>query len=197
MMEKVFPQQVPGLPGVRPAKGWVPPLGNVLTLLGAYDNESGYWVGLPLQALTEALVLAEARHAADRLDERNSQVEVEVPDGSAEGTTKTKEIEVPAGEVWFISRFHLEVDNATVTGNIRVSRFPKVNDVDKRYLETNQDGISDETYDLAGPGELGAELRLTGGDKVTVVATAIADPTVGDGTVTLTLHGRKAKRLVE
>jgi len=197
MVNKIIPQQYPGYPGTRPPKGWVPPLNQWLSLLGVYDNESGCWVGLPLQALTEALVLAEARHAVDRLDERNGQVEITLPDGSAEGTVKTKELEVPDDEVWFVSRFHLEVDNDTVSGNIRISGFPKVNDVDKRYLGTNQDGISDETYDLADPGELGAELRLAGGDKVTVVATAIADPTVDDGTVTLTLHGRKAKRLIK
>ena len=201
-MEKIYaPQQTapiaPGYPGVAPPKGWVPPLGGVLNLIGVYDSEKGLWVGLPLQALTQALVAAEFLHAVDRLDERNGEVEVTVPDGSAEGTVKTKELEVPAGEIWWISRFHLVVDNATVTGNIRISRFPKVNDVDKRYLGTNQDGISDETYDLAAPEELGAQLRLAGGDKVTVVGTAIVDPTVGDGTVTLTLHGRKARRLVE
>ena len=197
MVNKIIPQQYPGYPGTRPPKGWVPPLDQFLSLLGVYDNESGFWVGLPLQALTEALVLAEARHAVDRLDERNGRVEITLPDGSAEGTVKTKDLEVPADEVWFVSRFHLEVDNDTVSGNIRISSFPRVNDVDKRYLGTNQDGISDETYDLADPGELGAELRLAGGDKVTVVATAIADPTVDDGTVTLTLYGRKAKRLIK
>ena len=46
---------------------------------GVYDTDKGVWVGLPLQALTEALVLAEALHAVDRIDERN-HVEVTVPD---------------------------------------------------------------------------------------------------------------------
>jgi len=196
-MEKVFPQQDTGLlPGVRPAKGWVPPLGSVLSLIGVYDNESGYWVGLPLQALTEALVMAESRHAVDRIDARNGQVEVTVPDGSDEGTTKTKEIEVPAGEVWFINRFNL-VTEAEVSGNIRISSFPKSDDVDKRYLETNQAAGADNDYDLAAAGELGTELRLVGGDKITVVGTAVADPLTDDRVVTLTLYGRKAKRLVE
>ncbi|MDD4987110.1 MAG: hypothetical protein PHQ43_15335 [Dehalococcoidales bacterium] len=198
-MEKVYaPQQTapiaPGYPGVQPPKGWVPPLGGVLNLIGVYDTDKGVWVGLPLQALTQALVLAEALHTVDRIDERN-YVEVTVPDASAAGTAKTKELEVPAGEVWFINRFNL-VTEAEVTGNVRVSKFPKVSDVDKKYLGTDQAAGADTDYDLASAGELGAELRLVGGDKLTVVATA-GVLTTADRTVTLNLYGRKARRLAE
>jgi len=81
-MEKEYaPQQTapiaPGYPGVQPPKGWVPPLGGVLNLIGVYDTDKGVWVGLPLQALTQALVLAEALHTMDRIDERD-YVEVTV-----------------------------------------------------------------------------------------------------------------------
>src|SRR5512136_1107501 len=106
MTEKIVTQQYPGYPGQRPPKGWVPPLGQELTLLGVYDNESGYWMGLPLQVLREALLESESLHTEDRIDERD-KIEVTVPDVSAQDTIKTKEFEIPSGEVWYINRFNL------------------------------------------------------------------------------------------
>jgi hypothetical protein len=192
MTEKIVPQQYAG---VRPPKGWVPPLDAVLTLLGVYDNASGFWVGLPLQALTEALLVAEALHTEDRIDERD-KIEITVPNGSAEDTVKTKEFEIPAGEVWYVNRFNL-VTEAEVSGNIRISKFPKVDSVDKKYLGTDQAAGSDLNYNLKEAGQLGADLRLVGGDKLTVVATVTAaGGTTADRTVTLNLFGRKARRLV-
>jgi hypothetical protein len=94
MSEKGFiPQQgpaYPGLPGVRPPRGWVPPLGTVLQQIGVYNNETGYWEGLPLQALVEALLVAESLHTQDRIDGRN-KVELEVASGTEADVVKTKE----------------------------------------------------------------------------------------------------------
>ena len=181
--------------GQRPPKGWVPPLGQLLSLLGVYDNVSGYWVGLPLQALTEALLVAEALHTEDRIDERD-KVEVTVPSGTAQDEVKTKEFEVPAGEVWYLNRLNL-VTEAEVSGNIRISKFPKVSDTDKKYLGTDQAAGASTNYDLAAAGQLGADLRLVGGDKITVVATVTAaGGTTADRKVTLNPFGRKSTRLV-
>ena len=195
MTEKIVTQQYPGYPGTRPPKGWVPPLGQDLTLLGVFDNESGYWMGLPLQVLREALLTAESLHTEDRIDERD-KIEITVPDVSAQDVVKTKEYEVPAGEVWFLNRLNL-VTEAEVSGNIRISKFPKVSDIDKKYLGTDQAAGATTNYDLAAAGQLGADLRLIGGDKLTVVATVTAvGGTTADRKVTLNLYGRKAKRLV-
>ena len=195
MTEKIVTQQYPGYPGTRPPKGWVPPLGQDLTLLGVYDSESGYWMGLPLQVLREALLTAESLHTEDRIDERD-KIEITVPDVSAQDVVKTKEYEVPAGEVWFLNRLNL-VTEAEVSGNIRISKFPKVSDIDKKYLGTDQATGATTNYDLAAAGQLGADLRLIGGDKLTVVATVTAvGGTTADRKVTLNLYGRKAKRLV-
>jgi len=195
MTEKIVTQQYPGYPGTRPPKGWVPPLGQSLTLLGVYDNESGYWMGLPLQVLREALLNAEALQTEDRIDERD-KIEVTVPDASAQDVVRTTEFEVPSGEVWFLNRLNL-VTEAEVSGNIRISKFPKVSDIDKKYLGTDQTASSDTDYDLAEPGQLGADLRLIGGDKITLVATVTAvGGTTADRKVTLNPYGRKAKRLV-
>ncbi len=195
MTEKIAPQQTPGYPGTRPPKGWVPPLGQVLTLLGVFDNESGYWMGFPLQVLREALVSAESLHTEDRIDERN-KIEVTMPNASAQDTVKTTELEVPSGEVWYINRLNL-VTEAEVSGNVRISKFPKTNEVDKKYLGTDLAASQNVSYDLASAGQLGADLRLVGGDKITVLGTVTAaGGTTADRKVTLNLYGRKARRLV-
>jgi len=192
MTQKIVPQQYAGQ---RPPKGWVPPLDAVLTLLGVYDNVSGFWVGLPLQALTEALLVAEALHTEDRIDERD-KIELTVANGTAKDTVKTKEFEIPSGEVWYLNRLNL-VTEAEISGNIRVSKFPKSGTLDKTYLGTDLAASQDIDYDLAAAGELGADLRLLGGDKVTVVATVTAvGGTTADRKVTLNPFGRKSTRLV-
>ena len=192
MKERIVPQQYTGQ---RPPRGWVPPLGQDLSLLGVYDNESGYWMGLPLQVLREALLTAESLHTEDRIDERD-KIELTVPNATAKDVVKTKEYEVPAGEVWYLNRLNL-VTEAEVSGNIRISRFPKTGTVDKTYLGTDLAASQDENYDLASAGQLGADLRLLGGDKLTVVATVTAvGGTTADRKVTLNVYGRKARRLV-
>jgi len=192
MTKKIVPQQYAG---VRPPKGWVPPLDAVLTLLGVYDNVSGFWVGLPLQALTEALLVAEALHTEDRIDERN-KIEITVPNGTAKDTAKTQEYEIPSGEVWYLNRLNL-VTEAEVSGNIRISKFPKSDTVDKAYLGTDLAASQNVNYDLASAGQLRADLRLVGGDKITVVATVTAGGgTTADRKVTLNPFGRKSTRLV-
>lgn len=195
MAGKTVPQQYPGYPGTRPPKGWVPSLGQSLTLIGVYDNDSGYWMGLPLQVLREALLNAEALHTEDRIDERD-KIEVTVLDTSAQDTVKTTEFTVPAGEVWYLNRLNL-VTEAEVAGNIRISKFPKTDSVDKKYLGTDQAAGATTNYDLSAAGQLGADLRLLGGDKLTVVATVTAaGGTTADRKVTLNPYGRKARRLV-
>jgi hypothetical protein len=192
MKEKFVPLQVAGQ---RPPKGWVPPLGQELNLLGVFDNDSGYWMGLPLQVLREALLTAESLHTEDRIDERD-KIEISVPDASAQDTVKTQEFEVPSSEVWYLNRLNL-VTEAEVSGNVRVSKFPKTDAVEKKYLGTDQAASQDVDYDLASPGQLGADLRLVGGDKLTVVATVTAvGGTTAARKVTLNVYGRKARRLV-
>ena len=142
MVNKIIPQQYPGYPGTRPPKGWVPPLDQFLSLLGAYDNESGYWVGLPLQVLSEQLVLAEKQHALDRIDPRNGQVSITVPIGTAVGASITGEIEVPEDEIWYLRCHEIRIhQQAALTAgdlicNFRVSRFPTTDDVAKLFYNT-------------------------------------------------------------
>ena len=141
-MQKVFPQQYAGYPAQRPPKGWVPPLGQQLSLLGVFDNESGFWVGLPLQALSEQLVQAEKQHALDRVDPRNGQVSITVPIGTAVGAQVTGEIEVPEDEIWYLRCHEIRVhQQAALTAgdlicNFRVSRFPTTDDIAKLYYST-------------------------------------------------------------
>ena len=150
MDKKMIPLQGPGTTGARPPKGWVPPLDEVLTLLGVYDNDGGYWVGLPLQALTKALLVAEALDTLDRIDERNAVV-LTVPNGTDQGIVVTQTYQIPAGEVWYLNRLEL-ITEAEVTGNIRISKFPKSGTVDKAYLGTDQVASHDTDYDLGDVG---------------------------------------------
>jgi hypothetical protein len=142
MVNKIIPQQYAGYPGTRPPKGWVPPLDQWLSLLGVYDNETGFWVGLPLQVLSEQLVLAEKQHALDRIDPRNGFVSITVPIGTAVGASVTGEIEVPEGEIWYLRGHEIRVhQQAALTAgdlicNFRVSRFPVTDDVAKLFYNT-------------------------------------------------------------
>jgi hypothetical protein len=89
------------------------------------------------------------------------------------------------------------VTEAEISGNIRISKFPKVSDIDKKYLGTDLAASQNVNYDLAAAGQLGADLRLIGGDKITVVATVTAvGGATADRKVTLNPFGRKATRLV-
>ncbi|MFC1903200.1 hypothetical protein ACFLX4_03950, partial [Chloroflexota bacterium] len=107
-----------------------------------YDNESGFWVGLPLQVLSEQLALAEKQHTLDRIDPRNGQVSITVPIGTAVGASVTGEIEVPEDEIWYLRDHEIRIhQQAALTAgdlicNFRVSRFPQVSDVDKLYYNT-------------------------------------------------------------
>jgi hypothetical protein len=142
MVNKMIPQQYAGYPGTRPPKGWVPPLDQWLSLLGVYDNVSGFWVGLPLQVLSEQLVLAEKQHALDRIDPRNGQVSITVPIGTAVGASVTGDIEVPEDEIWYLRGHEIRVhQQAALTDgdlicNFRVSRFPTSDDVAKLFYST-------------------------------------------------------------
>jgi len=156
MTNKILPQQYAGYPGTRPPKGWVPPLDAVLSLLGVFDNENGYWVGLPLQALSEQLVLAEKQHALDRIDPRNGQVSITVPIGTAVGAQVTGEIEVPEDEIWFLRGHEIRVhQQAALTAgdlicNFRVSRFPTTDDVAKLFYNTVDRIVATQAQIAAG-----------------------------------------------
>ena len=156
MTKKIAPQQLPGYPGTRPPKGWVPPLDQWLSLLGVYDNENGHWVGFPLQTLTEQLVLAEKQHALDRIDPRNGQVSITVPIGTAVGAQVTGEIEVPEDEIWFLRDHEIRVhQQAALTAgdlicNFRVSRFPTTDDVAKLFYNTVDRIVATQAQIAAG-----------------------------------------------
>jgi len=156
MTNKLFPQQLPGYQGTRPPKGWVPPLDQWLSLLGVFDNENGYWVGFPLQTLTEQLVLAEKQHALDRIDPRNGQVSITVPIGTAVGAQVTAEIAVPEDEIWFIRNHEIRVHKqAALTAgdlicNFRVSRFPTTDDVARLFYNTVDRIVATQAQIAAG-----------------------------------------------
>jgi hypothetical protein len=150
--------------------------------------------------VNQPLVLAEKAYALDRIDSRNG-VAVTVENGAAIGDIVSGEIAVPAGEVWFLNRLSVTCPAADATGsasfNILVSPWPKTAaGGDKPYLPTNETAMGATTdYDLPAQGELGEELRLVGGDKLTLQLVVTVAFTA-DKVFRLDPYGRKGKALV-
>ena len=170
----------------------VPPLAGTVLVAG-YDSRDGSLRVLNLASLVEALQTAEVLHTEDRVDERD-KVSLTILAGTAVDSVKSATLEVPAGEVWYLNRLNL-VTPAGVVANILVSKFPKTEGIEKTYLATDQAAGSDVNYDLRDVGQLGADLRLVAGDKLTIRAKVTAAP-VADVAVALTPFGRKARKLL-
>jgi len=169
--ELIVPQQAP-------ARGYIPPLGKETILIAGYDPSDGSLRVLNLGMLTQLSALAEKLHNDDIIDSRDG-----VSISLAVGNTGQKKIslEVPTNEVWYLNRLNLAASAAQTTGvytvNVRVSRFPKEGELDKDLLpeslaHTDVEAVGGSDVDF-GPasagGILGKELRLTGGDKLTLV----------------------------
>ena len=185
----------------------IPPLGPNSVLVAGYDAKDGSLRLLNLDTLRQLEVQAERLHALDRLDSRNAQATATIASGSAVGAVASEEIEVPAGEVWFVNRMrHVSPAESgvgvgdIVQTNVRISKWtdPGGNTAGKAYnpaaIGTAAEDVTDE--DLGAVGELGEELRLDPGDKVTLVATLSGAAAGADLTATLTLFGRRGKLLV-
>ena len=50
--------------------------------------------------------MAESLHTEDRIDERD-KIELTIDNGTAKDAVKTKEYEIPSGEVWYLNRLNL------------------------------------------------------------------------------------------
>jgi hypothetical protein len=166
--------------------------------IGAYKNGAAFF---DLDKLAnQTLVLAEKAYALDRVDSRDG-VDVTVPNLSALATIVTGEIEVPAGEVWYLNRLSVICPAADATGtcsfNILVSSFPKTAvGGDKPYLPANVTAMGATTdYDLPAQGALGEELRLVGGDKLTLQLVVTVAFTA-DKVFRVNPWGRQGKALV-
>jgi hypothetical protein len=189
----VMPQQLAGLTVAQALQNR---LG--VYLLGGYK---GATVFIDLDKLVnQPLILAEKGYALDRIDSRNG-VQVTVPNGTALAAVVTGAIEVPAGEVWYLNRLSVVCPAADATGtcsfNILVSSWPKTEaGGDKPYLPANVTAMGATTdIDLPAQGELGEELRLVGGDKLTLQLT-VTVAFSADKVFRLNPWGRKGKVLV-
>lgn len=165
----------------------------------------GYFRGVPAfidldKLVVQPLVLAEKAYSVDKVDSRNG-VKVTIEDDAEVGDIATGAIEVPAGEVWYLNRLAVTCPAADADGsasfNILVSPWPKTAaGGDKGYYATAQTAMGAATIiDLPTLGQLGEELRLVGGDKLTLQLTVTVAFTV-DKDFTLVPYGRKGKALV-
>jgi len=189
----VMPQQLSGLTVAQALQNHL-----ALYLLGGYKGQSVF-VDLD-KLVNQPLVLAEKAYCQDKVDSRNG-VKVTVENGAGVGDVVTGEIAVPAGEVWYLNRLSVVCPAADADGsasfNILVSPWPKTSGGgDKPYFPANQAAMGATTdIDLPAQGELGEELRLVGGDKLTLQLTVTVAFTA-DKDFTLNVYGRKGKALV-
>ena len=195
----ISPMQV-GLTTLTPA---VVTGGRAVNTLGVIPigNYKGAAAFIDLDKLVnQPLVLAEKAYALDRIDSRDG-VQVTVPNGTALAAIVTGEKLVPAGEVWYLNRLSVVCPAADATGtasfNILVSSFPKTEaGGDKPYLPDNVTAMgATTTIDLPAQGELGEELRLAGGDKLTLQLTVTVAFTA-DKVFRLNPWGRRGRALL-
>ncbi|KSV17243.1 hypothetical protein DA01_07525 [Dehalococcoides mccartyi] len=195
--ELIVPQQAT-------ARGYIPPLGKETVLIAGYDPSDGSLRVLNLGILAQLATIAEKLQNYDIVDSRDG-----VSISLAVGNTGQKKVslEVPAGEVWYLNRLNIAASAAQTLGvytvNVRVSRFPKEGELDKDLLAdalthtaVQAAGGSDVDFGLAAVGGiLGKELRLLGGDKLTLVID-ISTAIDAAADVTLAPVGFAAQRLV-
>jgi len=182
-----------------------PPAAAGTVLVAGIDPRTGLPYILNLQLLAELATLAERHYAEDRIDDRQ-RVQATIASGSAVGASASAQITVPSGEVWYLNRLELVSPAGSGPGvgdivqvNVRVSRWPDpAGDPNGRaYFSSNQGTAAADTFtiDLPAQGELGEELRLVGGDVLTLVAVLTGAAAGADLTASLTPYGRKGKLL--
>lgn len=182
------------------------------------DSSNNYYQ-LNAEGLNALMMLGEALWTTDILDERESLATVTVALGAPVGTAQTDDIDIPAGEIWYIQRFGLEApaNDATgaITWNMLVSQFPVVaaTGVNKGFFnaarvpiptDTEQVEVESGNIDvLTAPGVLtdrvaglGKELRLIGPATVTLATITNTAAFTAAYVVNLILYGRKVHKVV-
>jgi len=170
-------------------------------IVAGWDLETKRYVALNLWTLVEPLVLAEAAHATDKLDNRN-KVSKTVPDGTAADTViEADPIKVPDGEVWYLRELIIKGDGGSTAGsaklNFRVSIWP---DNKKYFSDAEEPSITltaatTTTVDFEAADGLNKELRLPGGSEIKLVITVTAAVT-GTSTLTIEPRGRKGRKIL-
>ncbi len=186
----------------RPLEGEVEPRQAAIQaiIVAGWDPSDGYYHALNLGCLVEPLVLAERLHATDKLDDRDD-LDIDVPIGTLVGEAVSGTKTVPDGEVWFVNRLQVICPAADADGscsfNILCSAWPQtVAGVDKGYWSAMQNAMGvTTTVDLPAQGELGEELRLVGGDRLSLALIGTVLHTAAK-TYTLRIWGRKGKAII-
>jgi len=182
-----------------------------LVTIGVYKGQAAFFdldklVNQPLAAI-------ERLYSTDRLDARDI-IEAVIGAGAAIGAEARARLTVPSDEVWFLNRLQLVSPAESGVGvgdivqvNFRISKWPYADvrggatiDPDGRsYWAAAQGTAAVDTFtvDLPAQGELGEELRLEGGDVITLVATLTGAVAGAALTSSLTPFGRKVRKLVE
>lgn len=176
----------------------------------------GYYKGQAVfvdldKLVNQPLVHAEQLNSLGKIDTRN-QITLTIPSGTAVGVYGTViELEVPSGEVWFLSQVELITPaqaGGIVLGNFRVSGW---SDPDyaagQKFWVNNQGQAAGGTYVAECYGcapafvalgdAIGTPLRLGPGAKLTLFGEVTTAALTADRTLTLNPYGWKGKQLVE
>jgi len=161
--------------------------------------------------VVQPLIAAEKLYALDRIDDRD-RLEAKIASGASVGAKASAKLTVPSGEVWYLNRLVLvspaesgagvgdivQVNFCVSTWALRTGETALVEGAGRKYWSTNRGTAATDTYtvDLPAQGELGEELRLAGGDFITLYAELTGASAGADLTATLTPYGRKGKLLV-
>ena len=177
--------------------------------IGYYKGDAAFW-DLD-KANNQPLVHAEQLNSLGKIDTRN-QITLTIPNGTAVGVYGTvAELEVPSGEVWFLSQVELITPaqaGGIVLGNFRISGWSDPNvAAGQAFWANNQGQALGGTYVAECYGcapafvalgdAIGAPLRLGPGDKLTLFGEVTTAALTAARTLTLNPYGWKGKRLVD
>ena len=181
-------------------------------LIAGYDSKDGSLRIMNLRTLVEQLAPAERVHVVGKVDSRDG-ITATIPAASAIGTVVTEELEVPSGEVWFIDVIELisPAESGPAVGdivqvNVRVSSWPdSASEAGQSHYAVNQGTAALENFyaefnhvaPLWALDNLSTELRLVGGDKLTLVATLTGAIAGAALVATLNPYGWKGRYLVD
>lgn len=150
------------------------------------DSSNNYYQ-LNAEGLNALVMLGESMWTEDILDERTAQATILAPVGTALGVALDDEIEVPAGEVWFVNTLAFVVPalgagEGDFNLNALISSFPPVaaTAVDKAFLSVplyvTNGGLANTTYKVDVATGLIRDIAAVLGDTI------IARKTPGLGT---------------
>jgi len=204
---RVRAQQTLGTVSIAPIPSDQPPI-----LVAGYDSKDGSLRLMNLRTLVEMLTPAERVHVIGKLDTRDA-ITASIGAAAVVGSVASAELEVPAGEVWYLNVVELVSPAESGIGvgdivqvNFRVSSWPDtLSEAGQLFYAANQGTDALESFyaefgstaPLWSLDNVSPELRLVGGDVLTLTAVLTGAAAGAALTATLNPYGWKGRYLVD